>query len=275
MTQSIPISLALFGSLFCLALAPPAIAKSRDDDRAVASLVRGDDAADPNARGSIEIRDKRDDQRLRVKLRNVSPQAVFDLFMEDGGGELEFLAQLRERGGFQYRARLRDDRGELPFGAVSVRELMGRRVEIRLDDELLLFGQVPDFASRRRVRAQTELAPTDFAPRRADARLKILSRPSKGDERFSVRVEDFPLSSGAAIRLFMEDPEVEDSLVDLGPFRDDRDEDDEFKFRRRTRKGDPLPFGVASVLDLGGLAVEIRDADTGEVYFEGEVPLVE
>jgi len=266
-------------------LAAPAADARGTDDRGESALVRVDEPLDASARGTLDIRDKRNDQRFEVMAKKIQRDRSVELWLEDDG-MMVFVGDLvrsddssGDLASFKYRARYRPDknRGSLPLDAMSVTELVGRAVEIRADGEVLLTGDVPELgiSPKERSDVRSRLEATDEAvalSSEAHARVRLRSKPFKDDERFEVKISDFPDVDSSNLRLFLEDPEDPGVLVDLGSFVADGQNPGEHQFRRRTRKGDPLPFGVGSVVDLYDLDVEIRDAGDGTVYFEGSTP---
>jgi hypothetical protein len=268
----------LITALAILAISAPAWAAA--PEKGESALVRVADAPDDDARGEVRIRTHKKDQRLWVRVTHIDAAADVDLYLENAGGVMEFVGSLEpgndeaEDAAFRYRARLKKGQGELPFGVSSVAELQGRAIEIRIGAASALTGHVPmlGISPRKHHKARVTLDPTDAAPDDARARLRLRSKPFKGDERFELMVVDFALAEDDTLLLFLEDPANPGTWVDLGDFEQHPHEIDEHRYRRRTRKGAPLPFFVDAVSDLGGLAVEVRDGDGNQVWFEGVVP---
>jgi len=162
-----------------------------------------------------------------------------------------------------YRARVRKGRGALPFRVSTVTELSGTKLEVRRGAVAVLEGTVGDSARARetRWRACEELDPAlDYEDEGARARIRVRSRPSPGDER--LKISRLSLPEGEALVLYMEGPVTPGGeLVEVGPL--ERKRAKQWRYRARTRKGDPLPFGGQSVLDLGGLDLEVRTVIVG------------
>jgi hypothetical protein len=215
-----------------------------------------------------------DREHFKVQVRKANELFTHDLYIENDVAVMEFVAQLRPNKSYlKYRARIVDGEGSLPFGVASVSELIGRDVEIRVGDEVVLFAEIPGFDPLPKAKVEDDLDPTENAPIDAEAAIKLRSRPRKGDERFRVTVEDVDLAVGQELQLYLEDPDQPGTLVNQGAMVAD-EEGTDARFRSRTRQGQALPFEVNSTADLAGLAIEIRDADTGDVYFDGLVPAV-
>jgi hypothetical protein len=279
-----PAAGAALVAALCLA-APAAFAKN--DDRGESTLVRVDEPSDPSARGNLKIRAKRKDQRFEVKAKKIDLDRDVELWMDDGGfvlvGDLEPSDDDDGDGlaTFKYKDRYRADkgRGSLPLDAETVDELVGVDVQIRADGEVLLVGRVPELgiSKKAKIKERSDLEATDDATDlspEAKARVRLRAKLARGDHRFEVKVTDFPDVDSEDLRLWLEDPDDPGVLVDLGAFEPDGEDAGEHHFRRRTSKGDPLPFGVESVEDLFDLDMEIRDAGDDTVYFEGETPVV-
>lgn len=266
--------------------APSVLAKSFD--RGEGALVRVDEPLDEAARGVVKVRDKRNDQRFEVKAKKIDMDRDVELWIDDGDdGDFVFVDDLEPSDDddgdglatFKFKARYRANksRGSLPLDAETVEELVGLPVEIRADGETLLTGRVPELGipKRAKVKERSELEATDDATdlsSEARARVKLFAKPARDDHRFEVKVTDFPDVDSADLRLWLEDPDDPGMLVDLGAFDPDGSDDAEHRFRRRTRKGEALPFGVESVEELFDLDMEIRNAGDDTLYFEGETP---
>lgn len=100
----------------------------------------------------------------------------------------------------------------------------------------------------------------------AEGEAKIESRTDR--ERFEVKAEH--LDAGRVLELFVITPDgTEESqgtqTVGL---------DGEARWRADTSNGDALPFGVATVADLEGHDVEVRDATAGTLLLFGTLPSV-
>ncbi|MBW2447442.1 MAG: hypothetical protein JRG83_16145 [Deltaproteobacteria bacterium] len=286
--------LGIAGALGALALL--AVPHTADADgetlRARSALVRSVGSPDADVSGRVAVMVKNKDggrviERLRVHVDDSDEAVIHLLYLEDDAAILQFVAFLTpdedEPGELGYHASLKSKRGnsirnDLPLGVASVLDLAGRALEVRLDDgaggELpLLEGVVPEAVSGKgpHLRAKADLDPTVNAPD-ADGKIKLRSRPVKGDERLELHAEGLDTSLGQTYHMFLEDPAALGTFVDQGALAPDPDEPDQLELKIRTKDGDPLPFGVATVGDLAGLAIEVRDGATGDVMLTGTVP---
>lgn len=84
---------------------------------------------------------------------------------------------------------------------------------------------------------------------------------------FKIAGEGFDV--GQEIEFFLEDPDNLGTLVALGTVLANSDGGAQIKFD--TGDGDELPFGVASIRELRGLAVEVRDDVTGDTLLSSRV----
>ena len=268
--------------LALLVSAPKADAKA--PNRGEASLVRVPDVDDDNARGWMRVRSHKNEQRFEVKAFDIDSDedTLVELFIEgDVLAELILVGELR-RGGeedgeatYHYRDRIKKGRGELPLGVMNISELTGRRAEIWVDGEALLEGVIPGTSHEKSGKASSELDATADAPEEARATLRMFSVPRKGSESFRLKVVQFPLMPDEALHFYLEDPNDPGVLVDQGELVESDGDDGEHRFRLRTRKGDPMPFGLAGVAEMEGLMMEVRNAAGDVVYFEGLVPALD
>ncbi|MBW2316905.1 MAG: hypothetical protein JRH10_22310 [Deltaproteobacteria bacterium] len=260
--------LGIAGALGALALL--AVPQTADADgetlRARSALVRSVGSPDADVSGRVAVMVKNKDggrviERLRVHVDDSDEAVIHLLYLEDDAAILQFVAFLTpdedEPGELGYHASLKSNRGnsirnDRPRGVASVLDLAGRALEPHL-------------------RAKADLDPTVNAPD-ADGKIKLRSRPVKGDERLELHAEGLDTSLGQTYHMFLEDPAALGTFVDQGALAPDPDEPDQLELKIRTKDGDPLPFGVATVGDLAGLAIEVRDGATGDVMLTGTVP---
>jgi hypothetical protein len=100
----------------------------------------------------------------------------------------------------------------------------------------------------------------------AKARLTI---ERKGLAKQEVKLQ-VKASSGLELELFVETSPGSGELTLVGVL-EERGRSGNYVLRIRTKKGDALPFGVADVAELSGLAVEVRTAD-GELVAGASLP---
>ena len=78
------------------------------------------------------------------------------------------------------------------------------------------------------------------------------------------------LAPGRVVEFFVEDPGLPGTFLSLGQFA--AGSDGEAEIELDTHDGDLLPGNVATVTDLVGLEVEVRDGGSGDLLLSGVVP---
>ena len=268
------------GLMLALVVAAPS-ADAKAPNRGESALVRVFDADDENARGRIQVRSHKNEERLEVKAFGIDSDedTIAELYIEsDILAEVILVGELRRgrdqdgEATFHYRARRKKGSGDLPLGAMKVSELAGRRAELWVDGLPLLESWIPGVSQEKSAKASSVLDATADAPEGARADLRIFSIPKKGSESFRLKVVRFPLMGDEVLHLYLEDPLAMGTLLDQGELVQDDRKDGTHHFRIRTRKGDPMPFGLEGLVEMEGLMMEIRN-DVGDVvYFMGLVP---
>src|SRR5262245_10631815 len=100
----------------------------------------------------------------------------------------------------------------------------------------------------------------------ADAKGFIHTHSDKKGDRFDIRVSN--VTTTADVFAFIEDPANSSVFNSVGPLVE---ASNDLVIAFDTKKGDPLPLGVANVVDLAGRRVEIRNG-VGDVLLFGFVP---
>jgi hypothetical protein len=225
------------------------------------------------ARVEIRRRDQ-DRQRLIVKLDDATRGASLDLFMADSLGDIVRVGDVVERRGGDYRYRVRTKKGQaLPFGAADVSSLSGRVIEVRTDvGSLVASGRMPSVDGP---------APRAKGPARLSSALSVIGGVGDGgvhadvdvrrkrDGREEFRVEIERAEPGLQLIAFVAD--AAGVLREIGALTADDDDAGEYELRFRTKDGDALPLGAATVGELAGRALEVRTVD-GVVVAVGEIP---
>lgn len=233
-------------------------------------LVRPAEAPDADAKGTVDARSGNGHEELVIEGEMLTPDAVVNFFLQDGEGTLQQVASDTVESDGEVKARWKLEDGGLPFSAATVAELSGRGVELRdAEGNVLLqgaIGTVPAVSQGRKQKAVSTLVNVDmnFAPRGKGA-IKVEVHPRRDENRLTVKLEHVPRN--VPLELHLTNPET-DELEKVGDFVV---EGTEAKIKINTRSGQPLPFGVASVGDLSGLALEVRTSD-GTPRFSGVVP---
>lgn len=96
----------------------------------------------------------------------------------------------------------------------------------------------------------------------AAARVRVKGKGSRAEVRFEVE----RAASGLTIEVFVADGSG--AMVSAGTMREDANTPGEYRLRFRSKKGDTLPGGAATLADLDGRAIEYRD-ETGFVIASG------
>lgn len=246
-------------------------------------LVRASGASNKNAHGSIRVRDRKIGSRLGIKVRKVHVDAdtPIALYVEKSPGQFAFAMWLDRAdgttddgvGSFRRQIQPLASAGLGALGSIDVTDLAGRKVEVRLAGRTVLEGWIPTTSDAKpgtEIRHRSGLSPADERVEGATARIRVRSRPLKGVEWLNVRVKGMRTQTMSGIVLYMEDPAWPGSRVEMGTLESLPGK--QYRYRVSTREGDRLPFGVQTVGELSGLALEIRARDGGEVMFRGVVP---
>ncbi len=144
---------------------------------------------------------------------------------------------------------------------------------------VLAAGVAPDAGAAggnpngRPGRGRSELVPSDGGPD-ADAtgRVEVKHFPQNRsrDERSWFRVKVRHLDASTEYTLWADDPSTPET--DLVQFDSSTTNDDgNFNYAKDTKRSDALPFG-ATLADLGGKAIEVRDAGGTTTLLAGTVP---
>ncbi len=238
------------------------------------SLVRPEDPPDPDAKGTLRIREKGNGESLEVHAMKVEEGAEHRLWVEDpdDSGLFTDVGALDGSGGSQ---KLKFDTKHddvLPLGVASVDELIGRRVEVRKADAVVLQGSVPPWGlSKKPAKAKVEVSAPDGAPLPdMHAKLSLRSKADKGQERIDLKAKQVDFDDGP-FHVFVEEDVGAGTFVDAGLL--EQTDAHEGRWRRDTKKGQALPDGANFVIELAGRLLEVRH--DGVVYLRGTIPIVE
>jgi hypothetical protein len=139
------------------------------------------------------------------------------------------------------------------LGVSDVADLVGRIVEIRDGGgTALLSAKIPALSKFVGTKLASTFGPSDGSPL-ADVSGKLTGTPTAktGSEKFLVKVKG--LLGGVTYTLYIEDRLGSGVFVAAGELVNGQ-------FLRDQARGDRLPLGAASLLDLIGRAMEVRDA---------------
>ncbi len=238
------------------------------------SLVRPADPPDPDAKGTLRIRHKCNGERFDVHALKVNADHEHRLWIEDplGSGTFSDAGALDGGGSQQLKVDTKQG-GLLSLAAESLDDLIGRRVEIRHDAQVVLLGVVPPWDLPKKPQsAKVQIDAPEGAPA-ADmtGKLTLRSKADKGQERIVLRAKHVPFE-GKTFAVFVEEDVGAETFVDAG----DLEQQDAHagRWRRDAKQGQALPDGVSFVSDLAGCLLEIRDGD-GTVYLRGTIPAMD
>jgi len=228
-------------------------------------LTRGDGAAeDSTAKGTIKIKsDKKGGLHLfSVKIQNVDP-GDYDVFLVDAEDNETDLGDItvadgEDSGKFKLNAKRGDTMPDDPVGMT---------VEVRSGEDVLLTGVVPDpDAPKVKGNAKSKLdTPEDPPIEKADGMVQLKVGP--GNQLLSVQIRKV---DPGTYDVFMADGEGD--LEKVGEIVVP-DGEGSGKWMVNDKRGDPLPVGATSMVDLQGRAVEVRSGE--DVVLEGAVPTIE
>jgi hypothetical protein len=261
---------------------------SADKARERIDLVMASQSPVTAREARLELRRKnRNRQTMRVKLERATSGFQLDAFVADASGALHDVGDFREKRAGHYSWRVRTQKGEaLPFGVADLSSLAGRAFEVRTTaGNLVATGTIPTVAAAsasagKSAKLRSPLAVDDDAASSDDdapgsssstgvkAEIEV-RRKSDGREEFKIEIER--AAAGLILTAFMTD--AAGAFQEIGALSPDDDDDDdgEYRLRLRTNEGDALPLGAATLHDLAGRLVEIRNA-AGDVIASGEVP---
>jgi len=221
--------------------------------RGRAALVRADSSPYAEARGEVEVETRSGEEEFEIEAERLDAGVAVEFFLEDGAGAMASIGTATTDGDGEAEIEFgTEEGGSLPLGAASVAELAGRRVEVRTaDGTLVLFGEVPEATTAAlKLRARADVRDDD-----SSARVRVTAVVDNRSGRDRLNVELKAVSPGAAeAELFLDDGGGTMTLAATVALR----RSGRGHARFDTKKGDPLPLGVASVLELEGRAFEIR-----------------
>jgi hypothetical protein len=246
-----------------------------------ACLVRPDDAPDADAKGRVRLRlmTKKGEPRTRLDVRVMKVDTGLDheLHLEDAPGSESFdlLGSLEVSDGDLVWSMDTGAGDDLPGGAESADDLVGRRVEVRVGGEVVLAGVVPALdLSKKPVKEALKLAPPDpEAPASAmKARLKLRSKAAKGQHRLALKARKVPFGD-SDFHVFLETDVASDVFEDVGPL-EQKGSSAKGRYRRDCWQGQALPMDAADLASLAGRRLQIRD-DEDAVHLEAMLPAMD
>lgn len=278
-------SLTALASL-CLALPNAALAKGGDTLKAETPLTRPAGAPDSNAAGKIRVEHDAGNNRdkLKVEAEYIDTTLTFEAWVADGVGTMTFIANMPTNGPGEVEVEFDTDEGlPLPFSATTVESLAGRVLEVRSGGLTFLQGTIPSIngggggggsgsgsgsGSKWEIGKSPLMRPTPAPDADASGYVETRKRASDNHQKFKVEAEH--LDPAGSFSVFVEDAVGSGVFASAGVMGS-QSSVGEFELELETEDGDALPFGVASVDDLAGRGVQVRDG-SNVVYLEGMVP---
>jgi len=217
---------------------------------------------------------------LKIEVRGLGAHAAYTLWGVDpavAGGALTQFASVATDGHGNAKVKYDTGKGDaLPFGA-TLDALGGQALEVRdASDAALLSGLFPTpLASPHTapLHGHADLVPPGGpVPPSPFGKIEAEFHPADGHhaETSKLKFDLHKLVAGHSYDLFADDPStLAADLVQFATFT--ANDHGDAKVEYDTHHGDPLPFG-ATLTDLGGKAVEVRDGTT--VVLAGEFPVL-
>jgi len=264
------------------------VSRSTHDEREVElHLRRAATSDDADIKGKLETESRNDRQRMQVSVERATSGRDVEMFViaPDGTEESLGIVTVDVRG----KASLEINTlvgGVLPAGATTVADLEGYDVEVRdaTDGTALLWATIPsaaaavptdptsggsgsggDDGASGRTRGESRLTAQVAG---LQGNVEVRSRPAASRERFKMEGEH--LGAYVSVEFFVEDSLGAGTFTSVGVRTVKVEGDAELKLD--TGHGDSLPNAASSASDLVGLAVEVRDAATGDVLLTGTIP---
>jgi len=228
-----------------------------------AVLTRPPESAGPGASGKLTIQAKGTKASVKLALKNLPASGTYTAWLEDGvgAGTLTRIATIDVVNG-KGSVTLSAEGGIPPeLGTGELSDLIGRRIEIRnAAAEVVLGITIPSFVPLPNVKRKGSLAAVT-AGSKASGAVKLSFSGAKATGRFDVKAKK--VDKGLPFHVFIETAVGSGTFVDAGAMV-------KAKYRRDTKRGDPLPAGAKSVTGLSGRKIQVRNG--AEVVLEGVIP---
>lgn len=225
-------------------------------------------APDLDATGSVWVRsyDGGDRERFDLRIQNVLPGMVHELWVADETDTLVFIAELA--GGKSKKFSVDTDDGEtLPLG-LTLAELAGRRLEVQVEGQLLLQSVVPTFIDDAKLKTATEILDVAAGSPNlgAQGKLFVKANDKQGLQFLRLKAKDLGFQS-FSYTLWIDDGEG--GMVEVGAIEQYGKR--KGRFVSNTRNGKPLPLGVLYLSDIVGRTVEVRN-NLGQAILDEKIP---
>jgi len=225
-------------------------------------------APDLDATGYVLIRsyDGGDRERFDVRAQKVTLNEAVELWIDDGTNTMTFVATLVGNKGKKYSVDTK--KGEvLPFD-LTLAELAGRALELRVMDEVQLQSAVPTFVADAKHKFAKELL--DVAPDSpalgCSGSIKIKANDQRGLQYFRIKAKDLGWQSFTYYLWVEDDKGQMQYFAPLEQYGKRKG-----RILRSTRAGTALPLGALYLDDITGRKVEVRDQND-VTYLEEVIP---
>ncbi len=161
------------------------------------------------------------------------------------------------------------------LGVADLADLAGRQLEVRGGSgSVYLWAVLPAISSSPSagsVNQKAALATPAVAPPSPAAKgtVVVKHKASQGNSCFDLKVQKGLVPNPDYV-VWIEDAPASGTFTAAGPLQMSAS-GTKGRLRRDTKKGEALPLGVGSVLDLSGRAVEVRDGASA-VHLVGTIP---
>lgn len=232
-------------------------------------LTRPDAGApDLDATGLVWVRsyDGGDRERFDVRVHKVTGQSTHELWIDDGLGTMVFVADLAGGKSKKYSVDTLDGEA-LPLGE-TLADLVGRRVEIQVNGEVLLSSVVPAFVQEDVHKFSKEYLDLASGTPNLGAQgvIRVKANDQKGLQYLHLKAKDLGFQS-FTYTVWVED-EV-GTMVEVAPLEQYAKR--KGRLLRSTRAGVALPLGALYLDEIVGRKLEIRDQND-VTYLEEVIP---
>jgi len=234
-------------------------------------LTRPDAGApDLDATGIVWVRsyDGGDRERFDVRVHNVLKSATHELWIEDAVDSDTMVLVAEMEGGKSKKFSADTLKGDaLPFDA-TLADLVGRRVEVQVEGEILLESVIPAFVDAAKHQFAKEFLDVAAASPNQGAQgvIRIKGHDKRGLQYLHLKAKDLGFQS------FNYTVWVEDELGDMVEVAAlEQYAKRKGRLVRSTRAGVALPLGALYLNEIVGRAIQVRDQN-GDIYLEEVIP---
>ena len=240
-------------------------------------LLRGENAPE-HARGIVVTTRRGEGERFLVEVANLAERSRYELWVASAIEGDDRVLETGELGGAAFSRDTAHDQW-LPAEAESLDDLAGRRVEVRHEDEVVLYGAVPHLEAHDAPVHEEETVHDEATGARVHVEVDVHARHG---ERLRIEMADLPRHDDHAERDHAERAQkasgrrvvellIEDDGGNLVPVDTARmNRRGRALLQWRTRRGDNLPLDAGTIRELAGRAFEVRVG--GERVASGSIP---